>query len=54
MAEDDVVEFRIRVPDEELDDLRERIRRTRWPEPLDDPDWSYGIEQGALRELARA
>ena len=45
--------FRIAVPDAVLADLRARIRAARWPEPLEDPDWSYGIEQGALRELAR-
>lgn len=44
--------FEIRVPEAVLDDLRERIRRARWPEPLDDPDWTYGIEQGALKDLA--
>lgn len=44
--------FEIRVPQAVLDDLRQRIRCARWPEPLDDPDWSYGIEQGSLKELA--
>lgn len=42
--------FEIRVPDADLDELRRRLRQA----PLDDADWSYGIEQGALRELARA
>ena len=46
--------FEIRIPDEDLDDLRRRLQQARWPAPLDDADWAYGIEQGALRELARA
>ena len=51
---DEIQPFRIEVPDSVLTDLRERLARTRWPEPLDDPDWDYGIEQGSLRELAEA
>ena len=53
MADTSIEPFRIAVSDVEIEDLRERITRTRWPEPLDDPDWEYGIEQGALQELAR-
>jgi len=45
--------FSIRASDEDLEDLADRLRRTRWPDLLDDPDWSYGIEQSYLRELAR-
>jgi pimeloyl-ACP methyl ester carboxylesterase len=45
--------FRIEVSDAVLDDLRDRLRRTRWPEPLDDPEWEYGVEQGYLQDLAR-
>jgi len=52
VADASIQEFQIRVPDAELDELRERIRRARWPEPLDDPDWTYGIEQESLRDLA--
>ncbi len=48
----DIESFEIRVPEAVLDDLRERIRRARWPEPMDDPDWSYGIEQAYLKDLA--
>ena len=30
---DEVTEFRIEVPERELRDLRERLKRTRWAEP---------------------
>ena len=44
--------FRIAVPDEDLDDLRRRLARTRWPEPECVDDWSQGIPLDYTRELA--
>lgn len=44
--------FRIDVPQEDLDDLRERLARTRWPEEPTGIGWSYGIPAGYLRKLA--
>ena len=44
--------FRIAVPDEDLDDLRSRLRRTRWPEAECVDDWSQGIPLTYTRELA--
>ena len=38
-----VESFRIAVPDDVLIDLRERLHRTRWPEPECVDDWSQGI-----------
>ena len=43
--------FRIDVPDAVLDDLRERLARTRWPAQLDDAGWDYGTELSYLQEL---
>jgi pimeloyl-ACP methyl ester carboxylesterase len=52
MEPSDVVsEFRIEVAQAELDDLRERLRRTRWPERETVDDWSQGVPLGYLREL---
>jgi epoxide hydrolase len=45
-------EFRIAVPDADLDDLKERLARTRWPEPECVDDWSQGIPLAYTRELA--
>jgi pimeloyl-ACP methyl ester carboxylesterase len=53
VADPPIEPFRIAIPDAALDDLRERLARTRWPEPMEDLDWEYGIEQGALEDLAR-
>jgi hypothetical protein len=43
--------FRVDVPEETLSDLRERIRRTRWPPPSPEPGWAQGTELEYLREL---
>lgn len=43
--------FQIRVPDSVLDDLKDRLARTRFPDQLDGADWSYGTELSYLREL---
>lgn len=45
--------FRLQVPQSQLDDLRERLDRTRWPEPETVDDWSQGIPRSYLRELCR-
>ena len=44
--------YRIEVPDAVLDDLRERLARTRWPEAETVDDWSQGIPLAYTRELA--
>ena len=47
----ELVPFRVEVPEEDLRDLRERLRRTRWPDPETVADWSQGVPLGYLREL---
>lgn len=46
-----IVPFRIEVPQGSLDDLRERLARTRWPERETVNDWSQGIPLDYLREV---
>jgi pimeloyl-ACP methyl ester carboxylesterase len=48
---DDVTAFRLDVPEAELDDLRARLRRTRWPERETVGDWSQGVPLAYLRDL---
>jgi epoxide hydrolase len=51
-AGDGVVEpFRVAVPEAELEDLRERLGRTRWPRPGTVDDWSQGVPTEYVREL---
>jgi epoxide hydrolase len=49
----EVTPFRIEVPEAALEDLRERLGRTRWPEPETVPDWSQGVPLSYLRALCR-
>jgi epoxide hydrolase len=44
--------FRIEVPQAELDDLRDRLARTRWASDLPGPGWSRGVPPRYLRETA--
>src|SRR5271168_1624264 len=44
--------YRIDVPAAVLDDLKERLSRTRWPELETVDDWSQGIPLAYTRELA--
>lgn len=43
--------FRIAVPDAEIEDLRARLRATRWPDAAEGVSWEYGTEPGYLRDL---
>ena len=47
-----IEEFRIDIPQAELDDLRDRLARTRWPDQLPGVGWDYGIALDDVRELA--
>jgi epoxide hydrolase len=52
--DDDVRPFRIEIPQSVIDDLRDRLRRTRWPEPETVDDWSQGTPLAYARELCRS
>lgn len=43
--------FRVRIADEVLDDLRARIRQTRWPQPSPAEPWEQGADLDYLRDL---
>ncbi len=47
-----ITPFRIDVPQADLDDLAQRLERTRWPDEPPGIGWSHGIPVGYLRELA--
>jgi pimeloyl-ACP methyl ester carboxylesterase len=49
---DDITPFRIQIPQQALDDLRDRLAGTRWPAALPGDDWDTGVPTGWLRELA--
>ena len=41
----------IAIDQEVLDDLRERLRRTRWPDEVGNDDWSRGSRLEYMKEL---
>jgi len=45
--------FTVAVPEADLDDLRRRVRATRWPEPATEDGWAQGVPLDWLRDLAR-
>jgi len=47
----DVVPFLVEVPEEDLADLRQRLSRTRWPEPATADGWAQGVPLPYLQEL---
>jgi pimeloyl-ACP methyl ester carboxylesterase len=51
-ASGEVRPHRIEVPEEDLDDLRDRLARTRWPDELPGVGWSYGAPLEWVRETA--
>jgi epoxide hydrolase len=43
--------FRIKIPDADIDDLRARLDRTRWPDQETVNDWSQGMPLSFLQDL---
>ncbi len=48
----DIRPFRIDIPQADLDDLRDRLARTRWPDEVPGVGWSRGVPLDYLQELA--
>lgn len=44
--------FHIDVPEADLDDLRDRLARSRWGAPLPGTGWERGVPADCLRDLA--
>jgi pimeloyl-ACP methyl ester carboxylesterase len=51
-ADADLRPFRIQIPQADLDDLHDRLTRTRWPDELPGVGWSRGVLLDYLKELA--
>jgi hypothetical protein len=52
MADDGIRPFRIEVSQADLDDLADRLARTRWPDESPGAGWSRGVPLGYLEQLA--
>ena len=45
--------FRIDIPQSQIDDLRDRLARTRWPDEIPGVGWSRGVPVGYLKGLVQ-
>jgi pimeloyl-ACP methyl ester carboxylesterase len=45
------VPFEVHVPQREVDDLRDRLARTRWADDFGNDDWTFGVPGPYLRAL---
>jgi hypothetical protein len=43
--------FQVKIPRATLDDVHERLGRTRWPDEIENARWDYGTNLGYLKEL---
>src|ERR1051326_7215315 len=50
---DAILPFRVQIEDSQIEDLRARLSRTRWPERETVDDWSQGIPLSYVEELCR-
>jgi len=45
--------FELQVPNEVIQDLRDRLMQTRWPDEVPGAGWEFGSNLGFMKELAR-
>jgi pimeloyl-ACP methyl ester carboxylesterase len=50
---DEITPFRIDVPAADIAELKQRLTRTRWPDPETVDDWSQGAPLGYVQDLCR-
>ena len=46
-----VTPFKVEVPDAVLQDLKERLDDTRWPDEIPGSGWDYGTNLDYIKEL---
>ena len=46
-----ITPMKVQVPQTVLDDLRQRLERTRWPQSFPDMGWDYGTNTDYMKEL---
>jgi hypothetical protein len=47
MSDAEIRPYRAQIPQVDLDDLKERLRCTRWPDELPGASWDYGVRRAA-------
>ncbi|MDG1225884.1 MAG: epoxide hydrolase N-terminal domain-containing protein, partial [Burkholderiales bacterium] len=51
MINKQLIPFTLSVPDEVLDDLKQRLNNTRWPDEIPKNNWTYGADLAYLKDL---
>ena len=46
-----VVEFKVNIPQSDLDELKARLMNTRWPGEEAGSDWAFGTSEAYLKKL---
>jgi pimeloyl-ACP methyl ester carboxylesterase len=46
-----VTEFKVNIPQADLDDLKARLKNMRWPGEAEGSDWNYGTSEAYLKKL---
>jgi len=52
MTSDTITPYTAQIADADLNDLRTRLGRVRWPDDVAGADWDYGVTLGYVRDLA--
>ena len=50
-SSDGIIPFTIEIPDQDIDDLKNRLRNTRMPDQLNGISWEYGTDRDYLQSL---
>jgi hypothetical protein len=45
--------YKVSIPQETLEDLHQRLERTRWPDEVDQAGWRYGANLEYMKQLAK-
>lgn len=48
---DNIQPFKINISDELLDDLKSRLKNTRWPDEIFESDWQYGANFSSMKRV---
>ncbi|CAM4120390.1 hypothetical protein ZONE111905_03085 [Zobellia nedashkovskayae] len=47
-----IKKFNLHIAQSELDNLKERIRKVRWPDEIENSNWQFGTSLSYLKELS--
>ena len=51
LASKNIETFKIEIPQATIDDLKDRLAKTRWTDEIENSDWEYGTNETYLKEL---